>query len=131
MTREYLRAKIHNATVTEADSQYVGSLTLDRDLMDAADLRPFERVDVYNITGGERFSTYIIEGTRASGKVCINGAAAHRARPGDRIIIAAYCRLEEHEFAGFVPRLVFVDEKNRPVTLEDLKNAGVKPPVPA
>jgi aspartate 1-decarboxylase len=116
--------------VTEADIEYVGSLTLDRDLMDAADLRPFERVEVYNVTGGERFSTYIIEGPRASGKVCINGAAAHRARPGDRIIIAAYCRLEEHEFPGFVPRLVFVDEKNRPVTLAELKNAGVNAPVP-
>ncbi len=131
MIREYLRAKIHNATVTEADIEYVGSLTLDRDLMDAADLRPFERVDVYNVTGGERFSTYIIEGPRASGKVCINGAAAHRARPGDRIIIAAYCRLQEHEFASFVPRLVFVDQKNRPVSLAELNNAGVKPPVQA
>lgn len=129
MIREYLRAKIHNATVTEADIEYVGSLTLDRDLMDAADLRPFERVDVYNVTGGERFSTYIIEGPRGSGKVCINGAAAHRARPGDRIIIAAYCRLEDQELSGFVPRLVFVDKNNRPVTLAELKNAGVGSPV--
>jgi len=129
MMREYLRAKIHNATVTEADIEYVGSLTLDRDLMDAADLRPFERIDVYNVTNGERFSTYIIEGARGSGKVCINGAAAHRARPGDRIIIAAYCRLAEHEFDGFVPRLVFVNERNRLVTLAELKNAGARSPV--
>ena len=130
MMREYLRAKIHNATVTEADIEYVGSLTLDADLMDAADLRPFERVDVYNVTGGERFATYIIQGPRASGKVCINGAAAHRARPGDRIIIAAYCRLEEHEFSGFVPRLIFVDEQNKLVSLAELKNAGARSPVP-
>ena len=70
MKREYLRAKIHNATVTEADVEYIGSLTLDLDLMEAADLKPFERVDVYNVTGGQRFSTYIIEGPRSSGKVC-------------------------------------------------------------
>jgi len=122
MKREYLRAKIHNATVTEADVEYIGSLTLDLDLMEAADLRPFERVDVYNVTGGQRFSTYLIKGKRGSGKVCINGAAAHRARPGDRIIIAAYCQLADSELADFVPRLVFVDERNRQVTLDELKN---------
>ncbi len=122
MNREYLRAKIHNATVTEADVRYIGSLTLDRDLMDAADLRPFERVEVYNVTGGERFATYIIEGRAGSGQVCVNGAAAHRARVGDAIIIAAYCQLEDSEVEGFVPRLVFVDEANRQVTLDELKN---------
>ena len=123
MKREYLRAKIHNATVTEADIRYIGSLTLDRNLMEAADVRPFERVEVYNVTGGQRFATYIIEGQAGSGQVCINGAAAHRARPGDVIIIAAYCQLGEDEVEDFVPRLVFVDEANCQVTLDELKNS--------
>ena len=115
MRREFLRAKIHGATVTEANLAYTGSLTLDRALMDAADLLPFERIEVYNLVRGERFATYVIEGERGSGTVCVNGAAAHLARRGDRIIIAAYAQLEPHEIPDLDPRLVFVDGENRPL----------------
>ena len=122
MRRVFLWSKIHRATVTVTDVAYEGSLTLDPELMQAARMLPYEKVDVYDVDNGERFSTYLIEGKRGSGKVCINGAAAHRARPGDRIIIAAYCQLADSELADFVPRLVFVDERNRQVTLDELKN---------
>ena len=114
MRRTFLRAKIHGATVTDANLAYTGSLTLDRDLMDAAGLTPFERIEVYNLTGGERFATYVIEGRRGGGDVCVNGAAAHLARRGERIIIAAYAELEEAEIPLLRPRLVFVDADNRP-----------------
>ena len=124
MIRNFLRAKIHGATVTQADVEYVGSLTLDRDLMDAAGLLPFERIDVYNITGGQRFSTYVIEGESGSGIVGVNGAAAHLARPGDSVIIASYCQLQEEEIEIFTPRLIFVDQANRPVSLEEAKTAS-------
>jgi aspartate 1-decarboxylase len=127
MRRDFLRAKIHGATVTEANQDYLGSLTLDRDLMDAADLRPFEKVDVYNITRGSRFATYVIEGRRGGGQVCVNGAAAHLAQPGDSVIIATYCELQEEEIETFTPRLVFVDGANRQVTLDELQPGNVKP----
>ena len=124
MKRVLLHAKIHGATVTEANVDYLGSLTLDRDLMDAADLCPFERIEVYNITGGQRFSTYVIEGSRGGGQVCVNGAAAHLARPGDSVIITAYCQLDAGELASFAPLIVFVDAKNRQVTLQDAAGAA-------
>ncbi len=130
MKREFLRAKIHGATVTEANVEYVGSLTLDRDLMDEAGLHPFERIEVYNITSGHRFATYLIEGRRGGGQVCVNGAAAHLARPGDSVIMAAYCQLEESEIESFTPRLVFVDEDNRPVTLDELREGAGRPTLP-
>ena len=121
MRREFLRAKIHGATVTEANVDYLGSLTLDRDLMDAAGLLSFEKIDVYNLKGGQRFRTYVIEGERGRRQVCVNGAAAHLARPGDAIIIATYCQLEEEEIASFTPRLVFVDAHNRQLSLQEVK----------
>ncbi len=130
MKREFLRAKIHGATVTEANVEYVGSLTLDRDLMDEAGLHPFERIEVYNITSGHRFATYLIEGRRGGGQVCVNGAAAHLARPGDSVIMAAYCQLEESEIESFTPRLVFVDEDTRPVTLDELREGAGRPTLP-
>ncbi len=130
MKREFLRAKIHGATVTEANVEYVGSLTLDRDLMDEAGLHPFERIEVYNITSGHRFATYLIEGRRGGGQVCVNGAAAHLARPGDSVIMAAYCQLEESEIESFTPRLVFVDVDNRPVTLDELREGAGRPTLP-
>lgn len=113
MRREMLRAKIHRATVTETNVSYEGSLTLDRDLMDAADLRPFERIDVYDVDNGARFSTYVIEGARGSGTVCVNGAAARLAVAGDKIIIAAYASYDESEMETHQPLVVLVDEKNR------------------
>lgn len=113
MRREMLRAKIHRATVTQTDLEYVGSLTLDRHLMEATDLRPFEKVDVYNCTNGARLSTYVIEGEAGSGVVCLNGAAAHHARPGDKVIICSYASVEEQELDRHEPRVVIVDEHNR------------------
>ena len=112
MRREMLRAKIHRATVTETNVDYEGSLTLDRALMEAADLRPFERIDVYNVANGARFSTYVIEGEAGGGTVCVNGAAARLASPGDRIIIAAYASYDDNEIRDHRPLVVLVDERN-------------------
>ncbi len=113
MQREILRGKIHRATVTEANLEYEGSLTVDVELMEAAGLAPYERIDVYDITNGSRFSTYLIEGPRGSGVICVNGAAAHLARAGDRIIITGYGLATEAEIRGHKPRVVLVDERNR------------------
>ena len=113
MQRTFLKGKIHRAVVTAADLDYEGSLGLDENLMKAADLRPFERVEVYNVTSGERFSTYLVKAEPGSGTVAIYGAAAHRARVGDRVIIAAYAALDENEIDFFMPKVVLVDEANR------------------
>ena len=116
MFRSMLLSKIHRATVTEADLDYVGSITLDEALMEKASLLPFEQVRVYNISNGERFETYVMNGPRNSGTICINGAAARKATRGDLIIIANYGMMDEEEAKNHIPRLVFVDAKNRPVT---------------
>jgi aspartate 1-decarboxylase len=113
MLREMLRAKVHRATVTETNVNYEGSLTLDADLMKAAGMLPYERIDVYNADSGTRFSTYLITGTPGSGEVCVNGAAALLARPGDRIIIASYAALGPEEIPGHRPTVVLVDRSNR------------------
>lgn len=113
MRRTLLKSKIHRATVTEADLHYVGSITIDPLLMEAADVVEHERVEIYDITNGERFATYAIPGRRGSGEICINGAAAHLARPGDLVIVATYAEYDEEELAGHEPRVVFVDERNR------------------
>lgn len=113
MLRLMLKSKVHRVTVTEADLDYEGSLTLDLNLMEAADLREFEGIQVYNITNGSRFETYVITGERGSGTVCINGAAAHLAGPGDLVIIAAYTWMDEKETLTHQPRIVLVDGKNR------------------
>jgi len=113
MRREMLHAKIHRATVTDANLDYEGSLTIDGDLMQAADIRPFERIDVYNVSNGARFSTYAIGGESGSGTVCVNGAAARLASRGDKIIIAAYATYEEAELDSHEPRVVLVDKANR------------------
>jgi len=113
MKREFLTGKIHRATVTAADLDYEGSLGLDEDLMKAADLHPYQKVDVYNITSGERFSTYLIKAARGSGTVAIYGAAAHKAKKGDKVIIAAYALLDDDELDFFTPKAVLVDGKNR------------------
>jgi len=113
--RIMLQSKIHRATVTEADLDYVGSITIDEILMEKADILPFEQVQVYNISNGERFETYALNGPRNSGTICINGAAARKAARGDLIIIANYAMMEEEEARNHIPRLVFVDAKNRPI----------------
>ena len=115
MTRKLLRAKIHRATVTGADLHYEGSVTIDRDLMDRADLVTHEAVAIWNVTNGERFETYAIPGRRGSGVVCVNGAAAHKVSKGDLVIIAAFSWMDEKEARTWKPRVVFVDAKNRPV----------------
>ena len=113
MQREVLRGKIHRATVTEANLEYEGSLTVDAELMEAAGLAPYEKIDVYNVTNGNRFSTYLIEGPRHSGVSCVNGAAAHLAKAGDRVIVTGYGLATEAELKDHRPRVVLVDEKNR------------------
>jgi aspartate 1-decarboxylase len=107
-----LKAKIHRATVTESDLDYDGSLTIDKVLMEAADIIPFERVKVYNINNGERFDTYAIEGAPGSGVIGLNGAAARRGQVGDLIIIVTYAGFEESELAQYAPVILLCDENN-------------------
>ena len=108
-----LKGKIHRATVTEADLNYVGSLTLDEDLINAAGFREYEKIHVLDITNGNRIETYIIRGTRGSGKVCINGTAAHLIRKDDQVIILAYCQLDEAEAQNHAPKIVHVNTENQ------------------
>jgi len=113
-----LKSKVHRATVTQADVHYVGSLTLDQGLMDAAGLLPYERVEVADVSNGERLATYIIPGERGSGILCMNGAAALKIGVGDLVIIFAYCQVPQEEALSHKPNLVFVDEKNRITKVE-------------
>ncbi len=108
-----LKSKIHKAKVTEIDLEYEGSLTLDESLMEAADMIPYEQVHVYNISNGERFVTYLIKGKKDSGVVGVNGAAAHKAKVGDKLIIASYVVLKEEKIDYFMPRILILDEENR------------------
>ena len=114
MIRTLLKSKIHRATVTEANLEYEGSVTIDTDLMDAADLLPYEQVQIYDCTNGSRLTTYAIPGEAGSGEICINGAAAHLVKPGDVVIIASYAQMDEAEARGWQARRVFVDRANRP-----------------
>jgi aspartate 1-decarboxylase len=113
--RTMLRGKIHRATVTGADLHYEGSVTIDVDLLERADIIPYEQVDIWNVTNGERFTTYALAGQRSSGVVCINGAAAHKAACGDLVIIAAFAQVREQDARTWTPHCVFVDAQNRPV----------------
>jgi aspartate 1-decarboxylase len=113
MLRTLLKSKIHRATVTEANLDYEGSVTIDAALMDAADLIPHERVEIYDVTNGARLATYAIPGERGSGKIAINGAAAHLVKPGDLVILASYAQLDDAAARDFEPRLCFVDGGNR------------------
>ena len=113
MQRVMLKSKIHRATITESNLDYDGSLTIDRNLLQAAEIVPFERVKVYNISNGERFDTYAIEGEAGSGVIGLNGAAARKGHVGDLIIIVTYAGYEEQELVNFTPRIVLCDEKNR------------------
>ena len=115
MLRHMLLGKIHRATVTGAELHYEGSVTIDEDLLELSGILPYERVDIWNVTNGERFSTYALAGQRGSGVVCINGADAHKASAGHLVIIAAFAEMSEAEARAWVPRAVFVDERNRPV----------------
>jgi aspartate 1-decarboxylase len=114
-----LKSKIHRATVTDANLNYVGSITIDTDLLDGADIRPYEHVHVVNINNGARFETYAIEGERGSGAMCLNGAAARLAHPGDLIIVLTYAQYDEADLRGYEPTVVHVDERNRPIEMLD------------
>jgi aspartate 1-decarboxylase len=119
MLRTFLRAKIHRATVTDANVDYIGSITLDPKLMLAAGLLPMEQVDVLNVSNGARLTTYCIEGKAGSGEVCVNGAAALLCGKGDIVLICAYAQLAEHEMKSFRARTVFVDKKNKPTKFKE------------
>jgi aspartate 1-decarboxylase len=108
-----LKSKIHRATITEADLNYEGSLTIDKDLLDAVDLHPYERVMVYNINNGERFDTYAIEGEAGSGVIGLNGAAARKGLVGDQIIIVSYAFFSEEELSGYNPKIVLLNKANK------------------
>ena len=113
MQRIMLRAKIHRATVTQCDLNYEGSCGIDQDLLDAADIRVNEKIDIYNVQNGERFSTYAISGKRGSGEISLNGAAARCAHLGDLLIICTYGPMDDSEIDSFEPKIVFVDDQNR------------------
>ncbi|MCR3922292.1 MAG: aspartate 1-decarboxylase [Firmicutes bacterium] len=113
MQRFMCKAKIHRATVTDANLNYEGSITIDQDLMDAADLLPYEKVQIVNNNNGARFETYVITGKRASGTICLNGAAARLVHPGDTVIIISYANVDENELKTFKPLIVAVDNNNK------------------
>ena len=115
MRRRMMKSKIHRATVTDADLHYVGSITVDRDLMDDADLMEFEQVAVVDVDNGARLETYVIEGERGSGDICLNGAAARLVAPGDRVIIISYADYDDADLEGYEPRVVHVGRGNRPI----------------
>ena len=126
MTRQMLRAKVHRITVTERNVEYEGSLTLDRSLMAACDMIPFERIEVYDVDNGNRFATYLIEGKAGSGACCVNGAAAHLVEEGHKLIIAAYSPMSEAEARAHRPKIVLVDGRNRIAQVKDHEGASVR-----
>lgn len=113
MTLTLLKAKLHKAHVTHSELEYEGSCAIDSALLDEAGIHEYEQIHIYNLNNGERFTTYAIRAEANSGIISVNGAAAHKANPGDRVIICAYVELAQHEVANFKPRLVYLDEKNR------------------
>lgn len=125
LTRPMMISKIHRATVTQADLHYVGSVTVDVDLMEAADLIPGQQVDIVDVTNGARLTTYVIPGEAGSGQICINGAAAHLVHPGDLVILIAYGMLADADARTFLPNVVFVDGDNK--ILESSDEPGLVP----
>jgi aspartate 1-decarboxylase len=113
MQRIMLRAKIHRVAVTQCDLNYEGSCGIDEDLLEAADIREFEKIELYNVNNGERFSTYAIRGKRGSGEISLNGAAARKAHLGDLLIICTFAPMDDNEIETYRPKIVFVDENNR------------------
>ncbi len=120
MLRTMCKGKIHRATVTQADLNYIGSITVDQDLLEAADIYPYEKVQVVNINNGSRLETYAIPGARGSGVICLNGAAARLTSEGDIVIIINYGMFTEQEIRNLVPQIVFVDENNRMTEKKDV-----------
>jgi aspartate 1-decarboxylase len=113
MQRTMMKAKLHRVTVTQSELGYEGSCAIDEDLLDAADIREYQQIDIYNVDNGERFTTYAIRGQRGSGMISVNGAAARKCQVGDILIIATYATYSEEEVENFEPRLVYVDGQNR------------------
>lgn len=122
MKRIMMHGKIHRATVTDANIDYVGSITLDPILIEGAGMLPYEQVHVVDVNNGARFETYIIEGTRGSGEVVLNGAAARLVTKGDKVIVIAYGEMSDEEAKALTPKVVLVDDQNRPITMENATN---------
>jgi aspartate 1-decarboxylase len=123
MLRSMFKSKIHRATVTEANIDYEGSITIDADLLEAADILPGEHVHVWNITRGSRIETYTLEGEPGTGEICVNGAAAHLNEPGDLVIIASFADYEAHELQSYKPKVVLVDRHNHIVSRDHTERA--------
>lgn len=119
MQRTMLKSKLHRVRVTQSELHYEGSCAIDDDLLEAADIKEYQQIDIYNVTNGERFTTYAIRAQRGSGTISVNGAAAHKASPGDILIIATYATYSELELQKFHPQLVYFDEHNRIVAQRD------------
>ena len=126
MNLTILKSKIHRATVTEANLYYEGSITIDRSLMDAANILPYEQVHIFNLTNAERFITYVIEGEKDTGLICTNGSAAHCARKGDTLIIVSFAQMLPEEASKFKPKLVYVNAENKQVDAELIDGKLVK-----
>ena len=120
-----LKGKIHRATVVQAELDYVGSITVDEDLMDAAGIREYEQVQIVDVNNGQRFETYVIAGQRGSGMICLNGAAARFVSVGDKVIIMCYAQMDQDEARGFKPHVVFVDENNHVSRLTRYEKHGL------
>ncbi len=125
MTIEMLKGKIHRAVVKQAELDYVGSITVDEELMDAAGIIEYEKVQVVDVNNGSRFETYVISGGRGSGTVCLNGAAARCVSTGDKVIIMAYAQMTPDEARQHKPQVVFVDENNKPVRITEYEKHGL------
>ena len=124
MQLNMLKGKIHRATVVQAELDYVGSITIDEDLIEAAGILEYEKVTVADVNNGNRLETYVIAGERGSGMICLNGAAAHYVEVGDKVIIMCYAQMDEAEARAFQPHVVFVDDKNRPARVTRYEKHG-------
>ena len=113
MLLEFLHSKIHRATVTDANLNYVGSITIDETLLKAANIKEWQKVEILDVNNGERFQTYVIKGKADSGEICLNGAAARKVQPGDKVIIVTYGHFEEKELENFKPTIIIVDDNNK------------------
>ena len=119
MLRTLLKSKIHRASVTESNINYIGSLTIDSYLMELTDIKEYEQIQVLNITNGNRLTTYAIKGQKNSGVICANGAASHQIKVGDLIIILSYAQVSNEEIKDFKPKIVLVDKNNKPIFTDD------------
>lgn len=124
MTISVLKSKLHRAVITQAELNYIGSVTIDADLMEAAGLYEYEHVHIVNVNSGSRIETYVIEGERGSGVICLNGAAARSGQRGDHVIIMSYADMTPEELEQHAPRVVFVDEENKPVKIASYERHG-------